>query len=78
MCHVSLNRQDFFPFFVLAMITPLEVFNKRQRLAIYLFLLAVTSSTVAHLPLILGNANRRLVDCKFPTWSPSISSLTGN
>ena len=78
--HVSclLYQTGFFPFFVLAIITPLEVFNKRPRLAIYLFLLAVTSSTGAHLPLVSGNAKRRLVYCKFPTWSPSISSLTGN
>ena len=40
-------QTGFFPFFVLAIITPLEVFNKRQRLAIYLFLLAVPSSTGA-------------------------------
>ena len=34
-----------------------------------LSLLAVNSSTGAHLYIISRNAKRRLVDCKFPTWS---------
>ena len=40
-----------------------------------LFLLDVNSSTGAHLSLISKIVSRRVTDCKFPTWSPSISYL---
>ena len=41
-----------------------------------LFLLVVNSSIEAHLSLISRNESRRVADCKFPIWSPSISYLT--
>ena len=37
--------------------------------------LVVNSSTGAHLSLASGNSKRRLADCKYPTWSLSISYL---
>ena len=38
-----------------------------------LYFLAIDSSTGAHLSLISGNAERRVTDCRFPIWSPSVS-----
>ena len=69
MCSVSVNRQGFF-------LCPcrdysLEVRDKDWLFTLYF--LAIDSSTGAHLSLISGNAERRVTDCRFPIWSPSVS-----
>ena len=40
--------------------------------------LVVNSTTGTHLSVASGNAERRLADCEFPTWNPSISYFTGS
>ena len=69
-----------FPLFVLALVIPLRCYQKIKTGYLPCFCwanggLVVNSSTGAHLSLASGNAKRRLVDCKCPTWSPSISYL---
>ena len=67
----------------------LEVFTRDKDWLLTLFLLllqflranrglVVNSSTGTHLSVASGNAEKRLADCEFPTWNPSISYFTGS
>ena len=71
-------RQGLVGFFFFSFLCPRNDYSPEVRdkdwLCI-LFLLDVNSSTGAHLSLISKIVSRRVTDCKFPTWSPSISYL---